>query len=81
MQGKQVNSAPVDHVGGTQERGPWPVDVDQIEAGKTYQRTVSADNGDQKTVQATVTKIVQIVRPDGTETDGYVVTCEYGGGA
>lgn len=72
--------APVDAVGGNRERGPWPKDVDEIVEGKQYDRPVQLDDGTVEVRTVTVKKVEQIVRPDGTETDGYIVSFTHGGG-
>lgn len=78
--------APVDAVGGTQDRGPWPDGVEEIVEGEQYDRPVELSDGSTQTVTVTVTRVDQIVREDGTETDGYAVAYQFddptlGGGA
>lgn len=72
-----VNKAPVEDVGGTQVEGPWPEGVEEIVEGNQYDRRVELSDGSVQTVNVTVTRVEQIVRSDGTETDGYIVRAEY----
>lgn len=72
-----TEKAPVEAVGGVQDEGPWPVDVDEIQSGQAYNRLVELSDGTVQEVQAAVTEIKQIVRQDGTPTDGYVVMFTY----
>lgn len=72
--------APVDAVGGTQEEGPWPADVDEIVEGNSYVRQLVVD-GQVVEREVTVTSIQQVHRADGTPTDGYVVAFQHSGGA
>ncbi len=69
--------APVEHVGGTQSNGPWPDGVEEIVEGGSYQRPVELADGSTQTVTVTVTRVEQIVRDDGTPTDGYVVAYQF----
>lgn len=73
-------NAPVDAVGGAQTEGPWPEGVEEIVEGEAYRREVVNENGDVVEREVTVTKVEQIVRPDGTETDGYIVAFQHSGG-
>lgn len=73
--------APVDAVGGTRDHGPWPEGVEEIVEGEQYDRPVQLDDGTVEVRTVTVTKVEQIVRADGSETDGYVVSMQHGGGA
>lgn len=72
-----AGQAPVEHVGGTQSDGPWPDGVEEIVEGNSYDRNVMLEDGTKQTVTVTVTRVEQIVRADGTETDGYVVSFSY----
>lgn len=72
--------APVEHVGGTRNEGPWPEAVEEIAAGEQYEREVPVEGGGTERRTVTVKDVVPIVRADGTETDGYVVRMEHGGG-
>lgn len=58
--------APADAVGGPQESGPWPENVEEIVAGDTYGRTIPTPSGD-ASVQATVSRV------DDLGEGGYVV--------
>lgn len=69
--------APVDAVGGTQSKGPWPEDVEEIVEGDTHERPVELSDGTVQTLPVTVKRVEQVVRADGTETDGYVVAIEF----
>lgn len=73
MHAKDTDHAPVEAVGGTMESGPWPVDIDEIQVGETYERRVSGG----QTKQVEITAIRQIVDAQGNETDGYVVSYTY----
>jgi hypothetical protein len=77
MPSKQVNNVPVEHVGGPQTQGPWPNEVSEIATGEAYQRPVTIEDGMVDDVQVTVDEIRQVTRPDGTETDGYVVVQQF----
>lgn len=70
-----MNQAPVDHVGGTQESGPWPEGVDEIVEGEQYDRIVTAEDGTEEVRTVTVTDVIQVA-----DTDGYVITYRHGGG-
>lgn len=79
-------NAPVEHVGGVQDDGPWPEGVTEIAEGKAYNRPVVLADGTTTELTVTVTDVIQILREDGTETDGYVVSYQFddptlGGGA
>lgn len=67
------NSAPVEHVGGTRDDGPWPADVEEITEGESYNRDIVLEDGSTAQVNVTVTRVQQIVRDDGTTTDGYAI--------
>lgn len=69
--------APVDDVGGRQDSGPWPSDVQEIAEGKVYNRPVQVGEGQLVDLDVTVKSVDPIIRDDGTETDGYVVSYEY----
>lgn len=72
------NHAPVEHIGGTQtNNGPWPADVTEIAEGKAYNRPVTLSDGSTQNVSVTITSIEQILRDDGTPTDGYSVAFQY----
>lgn len=77
MPTKQVNSAPVDQVGGTQNRGPWSKDLEDIAVDDRLTRPVGLDDGSVQDVEVTITDIQQILRDDGTETDGYAVSYQF----
>lgn len=69
--------APVDAVGGTQEKGPWPADVEEIVEGNTYRRPVQLADGSVQELDVTVTGIVRHgLRADPDE-DGYSVAIAY----
>lgn len=67
-----VDNAPVEKVGGPQDKGPWPSEVEEIATGKAYNRPVTMADGSVQSVQVTVKQIEQIVR-EGEPTDGYIV--------
>lgn len=80
------NKAPVEAVGGPKDRGPWPADVTEIAENKAYNRPVRLSDGTTQDLQVTVANIHQILREDGTETDGYAIAYQFddptlGGGA
>lgn len=72
-----VDKAPVDAVGGPQNDGPWPSEVEEIAKGKAYNRPVELSDGSVQEVEVTVTNLRQLVRADGTTTDGYAVTYQF----
>lgn len=55
---------PVEKVGGTQEEGPWPTTVDEIDAGEVHSRPVTLADESVGTVEVTVTDTIE--RGDGT---------------
>lgn len=74
--------APVEDVGGTQKTGPWPSDVEEIAVDDRLKRPVGLtdpDTGEAFTqeLEVVITDVQQIVRDDGTETDGYVVSYQF----
>lgn len=69
--------APVEAVGGTVDTGPWPSEVDEIVEGNTYDRVIRLGDGSVTTAPVTVTRVENIVRKDGTATDGYVVAFSF----
>jgi hypothetical protein len=80
VESKPVDNVPVEDVGGTQSGGRWPVDKDEISVGDTVTRPVRLDDGTEEDLEVTITGITQIVRDDGTETDGYSIAFTHGGG-
>lgn len=70
-------NAPVDHVGGNQERGPWPADVEEIVESKAYRRPVRLSDGSTQEREVTVTGVNDILDEDGNPTTGYVLTFQY----
>lgn len=72
-----TQKAPVEKVGGQQDQGPWPSDVTEIAEGKAYNRPVELSDGTTQSLTVTVTNIQEIVRADGTPTDGYAVAYQY----
>jgi len=70
-------NAPVTAVGGTQDDGPWPSEIEQIAEDDRLHRPVTFQDGSRDTVQVDVTDVQQIRRVNGTETDGYVVGYQY----
>lgn len=82
---KPVDRAPVDHVGGPRDNGPWPSDLEEIAVDERLKRPVDLADGSRQSLEVAVTEIQQITR-DGEETDGYSVTYRFddptlGGGA
>ena len=77
MPSQEVDNAPVEQIGGPQSQGPWPDDLQEIATGEAYQRPVELSDGTLQQIPVTVTSIEQIIRRDGTETDGYIVTQHY----
>lgn len=73
MPKKQVNAAPVDDVGGTQDVGPWPDSIEEIAVDDRLQRPVTLEDGTVEEREVVVTDLQQMIRDDGTETDGYTV--------
>jgi len=69
--------APVDKVGGPQDRGPWPVEVDEITTGKAYRRPVPTDAGPPVEVVAQITGINDILADDGQPTGGKIVRMQF----
>lgn len=69
--------APVNDVGGRQDSGPWPSDVEEIVEGKAYRRPVRLADGTTQEVQATVTSIQQVTDSAGDPTTGYAVSYVY----
>jgi len=61
--------APVEKVGGPQEEGPWPANVEEIVAGESYDREL-----DGTIVSVTVTEVVE-----DTEQGGHHVAFQRGG--
>jgi len=74
---QRSDKAPVDHVGGPQTDGPWPSEVEEIARGEAYNRPVELADGSTQEATVTVSEIQQLIRDDGTETDGYVVVQQY----
>lgn len=77
MTSQTVNSAPVEHVGGTQERGPWSKDIEEIAVDDRLTRPVTLEDGSTQDVEVHITDIQQILRDNGDETDGYTVSFQY----
>lgn len=69
--------APVDSVGGPQDEGPWPADIEEIAQDDRLKRPVELSDGSTQEVEVVVTNVQQIVRGDGTPTDGYAVAYQY----
>lgn len=61
--------APVDKVGGSQENGPWPAEVEEIIEDKAYRRPVTVSDGSIREVEVLVTNIREV--PDGGRAVAY----------
>lgn len=72
-----VQRVPVSAVGGTQDNGPWPSDVEEIAAGEAYNRPVRLSDGSVQELTVTVTEINEILDEAGDPTGGYVVAFQY----
>lgn len=77
---QKVNNAPVDAVGGPQDRGPWPDSIEEIAVDDRLTRPVTLEDGTTEDREVVVKDLHQIVRDDGSETDGFAVTYQHGGG-
>jgi len=75
----ELERAPVDDVGGTQDTGPWPTNLEEIAVDDRLQRPVRLEDGTTEVREIVITDVQQIIRDDGTPTDGYVVAHQYGG--
>lgn len=64
----EVSKAPVELVGGSGENGPWGDDIDEIEVGNSYVRSVKSESGTSDDVEVEITNIQQIGE------SGYVVS-------
>jgi len=71
-----TNSAPVESVGGPQQRGPWPDDVAEIATGEAYQRPVTVADGSRQELDIVVTGVNDILDESGIAT-GTAVTFQY----
>lgn len=69
-----VERAPVHDIGGTQDGGPWPKEMEEIAVDERIQRPVQRGEGPPTEVEVRVTDIRQILRESGEETDGYVIS-------
>ena len=76
MNQKAVDKAPVESVGGNQDSGPWPKELEEIAVDDRLKRPFEED-GEVVEREVVIEGIDQIVRPDGTETDGYVVRSRF----
>ena len=47
MPEKSVNKAPIDDIGGPQDTGPWPTDVEEIAVDDRLKRPVTLSDGTQ----------------------------------
>lgn len=72
-----LGKAPVERVGGTQEEGPWPSEVEEIAEGKAYNRPVRLADESVQEVEVTVTSVVQMQDQFGNGTDGYAVAFQF----
>lgn len=72
-----VDSAPVEAVGESKERGVWPSEVSEIARDERLTRPVELSDGTVSDQDVVVTDIQQILRDDGTETDGYAVSYQF----
>lgn len=72
--------ARVEDVGGPQDAGPWPSDVSEIAKDDRLTRPVKMGDGTVQETEVLITGVSQIIRPDGTETDGYTVSFQHRGG-
>lgn len=71
------NKAPVDAVGGPQEQGPWPADVDEIVEGNSYRRPVQLADGSVQELEVTVTRVERFGLREDAKEDGYSVAYTY----
>lgn len=76
MKPEDVGNAPVHDVGGPQNDGPWPAEVEEIARGKAYNRPVVFGDGTRGTAEVVVEEIQQFVK-DGEKTDGYAVSYRF----
>jgi hypothetical protein len=68
---------PVEEVGGTQDRGPWPAEMEKIVEGKAYRRPVQLADGSVQEAKVTITGIDDILADDGTPTGGKTVSFQF----
>lgn len=71
------NKAPVDAVGGTQEVGPWPSEVEEIVQGETYRREVVDSDGNRRELDVEVTEVSDVTDDAGDPTGGKVVARQF----
>lgn len=69
--------APVEHVGGPQDDGPWPDHVEEIVEGKAYRRPVQLHDGSTQEVEVNIKQVAQHIGPDGELTSGYTVVHQF----
>jgi hypothetical protein len=72
-----VGKALVERVGGTQENGPWPEEIEEIVEGKAYRRPVTATDGSEQELKVNVTGVNDILDSDGQPTGGQVVAYQF----
>lgn len=77
MPKKPVDKAPVKQVGGPQNKGPWPAEVEEIARGAAYNRPVELSDGSVQDVEVTITDLQQILDQQGNPTTGYSVSYQF----
>lgn len=76
MHTQPVNPVPVEHVGGG-GNGTWPSGIEELAVDDRLTVPRELADGSEQEVEVTITSLEQIIRPDGTETDGYVVAEQF----
>lgn len=74
MRLESVDTAPVESVGGSQPRGPWPANLEEIAVGDEVTRLIDFDDGSTEERTVKIKDINQMLSGDGTESDGYTVS-------